>query len=308
MDFIDTIGVGAIVLTGLATLVTLVAPVLVMAKLRSHFRLLGTPHALPGTNLSPVRQKMKIPAMGCSVVFLIGVACFTGLMVATAGGAVSPSLLDRPATFVCDGTLEHTAQDYSYKPGQRGVARQLYCVDSAGNREDIMMKALGAATVYYSAWALFLYASIALVLWLLLRRKEGAPAPAFDPVSAAFGSMRAPAQSLPDHWRVAAGQGGGGASALGESNAVADSPRPMDVNDLVSLLQGGVGAKDVVTRLVSSQVKVQVNGAPVDTGGAPTAAAETVEARLAKLEALRQQRIISEEEYLAKRSEILSTI
>lgn len=98
--------------------------------------------------------------LGCGLLVLLPVCGFCGLMVATAGGAIHPPLVTVAAPYVCDGTVELQSQGYSYKPGQRGVARTISCLGPDGRKRDITLRAIGAATVYYTL--------IFLPVWLLI--------------------------------------------------------------------------------------------------------------------------------------------
>jgi len=115
---------------------------------------------------------------GCGLSLLFGVCAFCGLMVATAGGAVHPLLVMVAVPYVCDGTVEAQSRHYSYRPGQRGIARNIYCIGTDGERRDVTLRAVGAATIYYTLIC-FAAALVLLVLVRLLkpRRTVGADAP-----------------------------------------------------------------------------------------------------------------------------------
>lgn len=77
------------------------------------------------------------------------------------------------APYVCDGRAETRSRDYSYKPGQQGVARNIFCIDPDGARRDITLRVVGAAAVYYAL--IFLAAALVLVaLMRLLRPRRAA--------------------------------------------------------------------------------------------------------------------------------------
>lgn len=84
------------------------------------------------------------------MLLLMPVSAFCGLMVATAGGALHPRLVTAAAPYVCDGTVETQSRGYSYKPGQQGIARNIFCIAPDGERRDITLRAIGAATIYYT--------------------------------------------------------------------------------------------------------------------------------------------------------------
>ena len=103
---------------------------------------------------------------GCGLSLLLAVCGFCGLMVATAGGAIHPPLVTAAAPYVCDGTVETQLRTYSYKPGQQGVARNIFCVDPDGSHRDITLRAIGAATVHYT----LIFLPIGLLLGIAARR------------------------------------------------------------------------------------------------------------------------------------------
>ncbi|WP_319798868.1 SHOCT domain-containing protein [Nitrobacter sp.] len=87
-------------------------------------------------------------------------------MVTTAGGAIHPPLVTLAAPYVCDGTVETQSQNYSYRPGQHGVARHILCLDPDGGRRDVTLRAIGAATIYYT----LIFLPIGLLLGIAARR------------------------------------------------------------------------------------------------------------------------------------------
>src|SRR3546814_15448177 len=93
---------------------------------------------------------------------LLPICAFGGVMVASAGGAIHPPLVTVAAPYVCDGTVETQSQNYSYKTGQQGVARNIFCIDPVGERRDITLLTVGAAAVCYSLF--FWVAGVVLVI------------------------------------------------------------------------------------------------------------------------------------------------
>ncbi|MBB5708439.1 MULTISPECIES: SHOCT domain-containing protein [Sphingopyxis] len=120
---------------------------------------------------------------GCGLSALILVCAFCGLMVASAGGAIHPPLVTVAAPYVCDGTVETQSRSYSYKPGQQGIARNIFCLDLDGRQRDITLRTIGAAAVYYTL--LFLSAALVLILLLPLVKSRRA-ADADPPIIAEF--------------------------------------------------------------------------------------------------------------------------
>lgn len=101
---------------------------------------------------------------------LLAISLFVGLMLATAGGAVHPPLYRAGAALACDGAFEIESQRSSYKPGQSGVQHAIHCRDArSGTREEITLRAIGAAFLVYSGAAF----ALGLVPALLLARAFG---------------------------------------------------------------------------------------------------------------------------------------
>jgi hypothetical protein len=111
--------------------------------------------------------------LGCGLIFLVGVCGFCGLMVATAGGAMNPALVTRAAPWVCDGTVETRSRDYSYKPGQQGTSHNITCTEADGGSRDITLRAIGAATIYYTLIFLPFGLLLLLAVRALFRRSVG---------------------------------------------------------------------------------------------------------------------------------------
>src|SRR3546814_9546873 len=86
------------------------------------------PRSTRMTHSFPTRRSSGLVAQfGCGLLLLVPVCAFGGIMVASAGGAIHPPLVTVAAPYVCDGTVEAQSRNYSYKPGQQGVARTIFC-------------------------------------------------------------------------------------------------------------------------------------------------------------------------------------
>jgi hypothetical protein len=84
-------------------------------------------------------------------------ACiFVGAMIASVGGAFYPPVVEIAVPYVCNGAPESRTQDYSYRPGQAGVAHNFQCTDAGGDQRDITWPAFVAATLFYSVIVLLL--------------------------------------------------------------------------------------------------------------------------------------------------------
>ncbi len=100
------------------------------------------------------------------VLFLVSL--FAGLMMATAGGALYPPIVTVAAPFACKGEVETVSQRYSYKPGQQGIARQIFCRQADGKREEMTIRVIGYAFLLYSLgfFVVGLLPTIPLLVWL----------------------------------------------------------------------------------------------------------------------------------------------
>lgn len=103
---------------------------------------------------------------GCWATIYLSITLFIGLMVATAGVAVYPPLGNPAGALFCDGRFSVESRNYSYRPGQSGVARNFYC-ERDGAREEISMTVLGGSFLIYSLGATLLLLPLA---WPLRRR------------------------------------------------------------------------------------------------------------------------------------------
>ena len=205
---------------------------------------------------------------GVTLLGVLPASLFVGLMIASAGVAVHPPLAFIATPLVCSGEVEVVSQNYSYRPGQSGVTRTIYCLSGGQGakpaREDITFKAMGASFLVYS-----LLAFVALqLLWWLLRPR----------VAARFRRKR-------DALLRDTGIGGAG----------------VDLQSILSQVAEAVERGDarVTVRNMSADLRGTGPSDDVQGGGDPGE-------RLARLKRLHTQGLISAAEYEAKRSEILS--
>lgn len=98
------------------------------------------------------------------------IALFIGLMIATAGTALYPPVTAIATPLVCSGEVAYESHGASYRPGEHIVTREIHCVADGpkGAREEITLKAIGAAFLIYSAIAFLV---LRFGLWPLLRRR-----------------------------------------------------------------------------------------------------------------------------------------
>lgn len=236
-----------------------------------------------------------------------GLSLFIGLMIATAVGAVFPPVVLPAASLICDGAVQLQSQDYSYKPGQRGVSHLISCTRADGSSESITLATVGVAWLGYSAIVFVL-----LSLWQPLR---GAVARKDDGAQ----DFSLPGLSTPPVTPS-------GSPFTGSPSGSADEPRvftrtqtTVSADDAVKL-QGLAGLSDVLRQTLGGKMagaidealeqanKQPRNGKPIIIdggtriiqGGEPDAAS-----RLRALQALREQGLISSAEYEAKRADIL---
>lgn len=97
----------------------------------------------------------SLNATGC---IILPAALFVGLMIATAGMAIYPGVTAIANPLICAGEVVYESRNYSYRPGQRGVERFIYCQtgEGKGGQEDIIWKAMGVSFLLYSAIAFLL--------------------------------------------------------------------------------------------------------------------------------------------------------
>jgi hypothetical protein len=106
--------------------------------------------------------------------FVLPVSLFLGTMVATAGTAVWPPLTALATPLICPGEIAYESQSWSYRPGQQGISRSIYCVEG-GAREDITMSAIGVSFLVYSAIAFLVLGLLALAMRGRFRRAGEGP-------------------------------------------------------------------------------------------------------------------------------------
>ncbi len=106
-----------------------------------------------------------------ALALVIAICIFAGAMIAAVGGAFYPPVVGIAAPYVCDGKSYALSRDYSYRPGQSGVAHNFRCTHANGEQHDVTWPTFVAAALFYSTIALLL----ALVLLGLKRlRSQGA--------------------------------------------------------------------------------------------------------------------------------------
>ena len=205
-----------------------------------------------------------------TLLVVLPASLFIGVMIASAGVAVYPPIATVATPLVCSGEVEVESQNYSYRPGQSGVTRTIYCLsENAGGkaaREDITLKTIGAAFLVYSVIA-FLILRL-LVVPLLRRRFAGV-------------LRRAGIRGAPD-----AGVTGGGGAGTGV--------------DLQSILA------QVAEAVERGEAKVTVRDHRFVAPGGDGPADDDPAERLAQLKRLYDRGLISAADYETKKAEILA--
>ena len=106
--------------------------------------------------------------------FVVPVSLFTGTMIASAGTAVWPPITALATPLICSGEIAYDSQYWSYRPGQQGVSRSIYCVEGDA-RTDITMSAIGVSFLVYSAIAFAVFGLLALAIRRRFGRAGEAP-------------------------------------------------------------------------------------------------------------------------------------
>jgi hypothetical protein len=194
-------------------------------------------------------------------------ALFIALMVATAGVAIWPKLAAPGAAILCGGgEVVYESYGASYRPGEYTVSREIYCQSGAG-------KAASRDEITFSAMGIsFLIYSAGIFLLLQF---------AVRPLLAR--RLRRKMEAL-------------GIGAPARPSWPGTPAPPAGLNDLLTRVQQAVQ---------SGKADVRVRNASVDLSGAEAGGGD-IAARLAQLKALRDQGLITAEDYEAKKAEILS--
>jgi hypothetical protein len=109
-------------------------------------------HARLAFSVFPRRVRNAAGALA----MVIAICIFAGAMIAAVGGAFYPPVVGIAAPYVCDGKSDALSRDYSYRPGQSGVAHNFLCAHADGEQHDVTWPAFVAAALFYSMTALFL--------------------------------------------------------------------------------------------------------------------------------------------------------
>ncbi len=232
--------------------------------------------------------------------WVLGISLFGGLMIATAGGAVYPKVIQPGAQWLCrQGQVRIDSQAYSYKPGQQGVSRRVVCEEPGDNERDITFSSIAAAFVMYS-----LVIFVLMALWQLLRGARGeASAQDFSqpPDAAPFLGAEGVGPKPP----------GGAPKVHTTVNVHGRQIDGLDALGDVVRQQLGAGMAGLVEQALRdgqfsarTRKTVVVNDRVIDTADGGSEPAE----RLRQLSGLLDQGLITEAEYHAKRAEVLKRL
>lgn len=236
---------------------------------------------------------MKVPGVVKAASLLIwlstilGPSLFCGLMIATAGGALYTPLYRVAAPLACDGEFTIESRRYSYKPGQTGVEHKIFCKDNAsGTRTEITLYAAFIAFLIYSGLIfiglLVITAILILPIRLLTRRLK--PAAGYSTSSHAGSPIPGVTSML--------------------SRVMFRGREYSGPDEMAS------GAQAAYEQAISVFDDAGRNGMPdlsEGTGQRAQTPGDTAE-RLKKLKGLLEAGLITEQEYQAKKAEILSEL
>jgi len=213
---------------------------------------------------------------------------FTGLMIASAGGAIHTPLYRVAAPFACDGEFTVESQRYSYKPGQSGVEHKIYCRDKAtGARTEITFYAIFIAFLIYSGLTFVVFLAVTLVLIFPLRALARRAETAVGPVNLPGMILGTPRATGKPARIIVNGQEYAGPEEM-----------PAETR---SAYEGAMG---VFADADGDGVPDLFEGVGVKAQAPPGDAA----ARLTKLKSLLEAGLITTQEYEAKKAEILSEL
>jgi hypothetical protein len=209
---------------------------------------------------------LKFNTTGCIV---LPSALFIALMLATAGTAIWPKMAAPGAAILCGGgEVVYESYGASYRPGEYTVSREIYCQSGTGKDAARDEITLQAMGVSFLIYSLAIFLLLQFVVRPLAARRLRRKMDALG--------IGAPAQ--PSSW-------------LGTPAS------PANLNDILARVQ------DAVQR---GEANVTVRNVTVDGQDMDMADGGDLAARLAQLKALRDQGLITAQDYEAKKAEILA--
>ena len=219
---------------------------------------------------APMRLGNSSARLNATGCIILPASLFIGLMIASAGVAIWPRVAAPGAALICSGEVVYESHGASYRPGEYTVTRTLYCETGEGKNATRDDITLQAAGLSF-----LLYSAIA----FLLLRFVAAPL------------LRRRAARMIEAGRNAA-------------PAVFGTPaEPVDLRDILARVSDAVerGEANVVVRNATYDIS---DGAAAGGGADGDGFAE----RLVRLRELRDQGLISAEDYETKKAEILSRL
>lgn len=199
---------------------------------------------------------------------LLPVSMFIALMISTAGFALWPKLAAPGAAIVCGGgTVIYESYGASYRPGEYTVSREVHCQTGAGKGAPREEITFSAMGVSFLIYAVAAFLLLQFVARPLLARR-----------------WRRKMEAL------------GLAGTTGQTAWPGTPAAPVDLNAILAKVQGAVQR---------GEAQVEVRNTTVDLSGGEASGGGAA-ARLAQLRDLRDQGLITAEDYEAKKAEILA--
>lgn len=201
---------------------------------------------------------------------ILPAALFIALMLASAGVAIWPRMAAPGAAILCSGEVIYESHGASYRPGEYTITRTLYCQTGEGKGAARDEITFQAAGISFLIYAVIAFLLLRFLVAPWLRRRA--------------------ARTLEAAGIVSPGTAGGPAS-------------PADLRAILARVSEAVGR---------GEANVTVRNVTLDATGAadPGAGAgdDDLEQRLARLRALRDQGLITSQDYDAKKAELLSRL
>jgi len=209
-----------------------------------------------------------LPRLSKTGCIILPLSLFIALMIATAGVAVWPRLAAPGAAILCGGgEVIYESHGASYRPGEYTVTRELYCQSGAGKDAAREEITIRAMGVSFLIYAVAIFLLLQFVVRPLVARRVRRK-------MEALGLTGTTAQSAWPGTPAAAG----------------------DLKDIYARVQEA---------MQRGEAEVRVRNVSVDMTGTEAAGGD-IAARLAQLKALRDQGLITAQDYEAKKAEILS--
>ena len=247
--------------------------------------------ARPGT--SGAAKMVPRVFSGVGVMWALGVGGFIGLMIATAGGALFPTIVRVADPWVCEGTVSTISSRYSYKPGQSGVQHVMTCDAGDGSPpRDITLRVVATASAIYGAAAFVVLLIPVLLLGTLLPRLRTALRGKASEAGG-WGGTPVGTQALQDLLRSNIQSVAGNGSSTSETSrtwVVVNNDKSS--NPTIAALQD-ILLENADHTAIDAVMSMQKQ-APAE--------------RLLALKALHEQGLLTASEYQAKRAEILAQL